>query len=105
MYSYSDGSSEGSGRSSWAHIFQREETTSQMGSGVLHVAKICDAEIFGATFAFRPALSLTQNSEKIFVLLGNQVAVIALQIRKSISYVQLTRIFHHLATSVSAEHS
>lgn len=100
---YSDGSSEGPGRSSWGYVLQRGGTTFQKGRGALHGGEVYDAEIFGATVALRAALSARQNSEKIFVLLDNQAAVTALQTGKSTSSIRSTKLFHDLAKSVNAE--
>ena len=45
---------------------------------MLYGGEVYDAEIFDATIALREALSARNNSEKIYILLNNQAAVIAL---------------------------
>ncbi|KHJ30080.1 putative te1b-like protein [Erysiphe necator] len=76
---YSDGSSDGPGRSSWGYVLQRGGTTFQKGNAVLYGGEVYDADIFGATIAFGTAISMKRNEEKIFILLDNQAAVLALQ--------------------------
>ncbi|POS86227.1 hypothetical protein EPUL_000399 [Erysiphe pulchra] len=100
---YSDGSSEGPGRSSCGYILQRGGKNFQKGKGLLHSGEVYDAKIFGATFALRAALSARPNNEKIFVLLDNQAAVMALITVKSISSIRLTNLFYGLAKPVNAE--
>ena len=63
------------------------------GKGILHGGEVYVAEIFGATFALRTALSVRQNNEKIFVFLDNKTAVMALQTGESSSSIRLTKIF------------
>ena len=101
---YSDGSSEGPGRSSWGYVLQRGGTTFKKGKGTLHGGEVYDAEIFGAKMALRTALSARQNDEKIFVLLDNQAAVMALNTGKSVSSIRLTKLFHGLAKSTNVEY-
>lgn len=103
LCAYSDGSSEGPGRSSWGFALQRGGTTFRKGHGVLYGGEVYDAEIFGATIALREALSARNNSEKIYILLDNQAAVLALTTGKSASSIRLTRLFHCLAKSVNAD--
>lgn len=100
---YSDGSSEGPGRSSWGYVLQRGGATFQKGHGTLHGGEVYDAEIFGATMALRVALSARRNNEKIYILLDNQAAVMALQTGKSSSSIRLTKLFHNLAKTSNAE--
>ncbi|KAI1005063.1 hypothetical protein K3495_g3155 [Podosphaera aphanis] len=100
---YSDGSSEGHGRSSWGYVLQRGGDTFKRGHGILHGGEVYDAEIFGATMALRAALSARQNNENIFILLDNQAAVMALQTGNSSSNIRLTYLFHNLAKTTNAE--
>ena len=71
LCAYSDGSSEGPGRSSWGFALQRGGITFRKGHGVLYGGEVYDAEIFGATMGLREALSERNNDEKIYVLLHN----------------------------------
>ena len=80
---YSDGSSEGHGRSSWGYVLQRGGITFLKGSGILFGGEVYDAELAGAALALQAAILKRQNSEKIFVLLDNQAAVTALKTGKS----------------------
>ncbi|KAI1005285.1 hypothetical protein K3495_g2934 [Podosphaera aphanis] len=76
---FSDGSSEGHGRSSWGFALQLGGITFNKDQEILHGRKVYDAKIVGATMALRAALSMGQDGEKIFVLLHNQSAVRAVQ--------------------------
>ncbi|KAI0994371.1 hypothetical protein K3495_g13811 [Podosphaera aphanis] len=100
---YSDGSSIGHGRSSWGFVLQRGDVTFEKGRGALHGGKLYDAEIVGATAALKAAILARRFWEKkIFVLLDNQAVVQALQIGKTTSCLQKTRICHHVARKVNA---
>lgn len=101
---FSDGSSEGPGRSSWGYALQRGGRTFQKGHGILHGGEVYDAEIFGATIALRAALSARRNCEKIFVLLDNQATVMALNTRKSVSSIRIAKLWNSLAKSVNTEY-
>ncbi|POS84839.1 hypothetical protein EPUL_004095 [Erysiphe pulchra] len=100
---YSDGSSEGHGRSSWGHVLKRAGETFRMSSGILHGGEIYDAELCGATMALLAALSTRIGNEKIFVLLDNQAAVRALKTRKKSSCLRLTQSFHDVARKSNVE--
>ncbi|POS87205.1 hypothetical protein EPUL_003334 [Erysiphe pulchra] len=52
---YSNGPSEGPGRSSSGYVLQRKGTTFQKGYGILYGEEVYDAEIFDATIAIRAA--------------------------------------------------
>lgn len=62
-----------------------------------------DTEIFGATVVFLAAILMRQNSEKIFFLFDDLVAVITLQTVKSSSSIRLTKPFHRLAKNMKVE--
>lgn len=66
--------------------------------------EVYDAEIFGATMALRIALSERQNDEKIFVLLDDQAAVMALNTGRSVSNIRLKKLFYGLAKSANLEY-
>lgn len=100
---YSDESSEGLGRSSWGYVLQVGGIVYKKGHGILHRGKVFDAEISSATIALGVALSMRQDGEKIFVLLENQVAVMALQTGKLSASIQLTNLFHNLVKAVEVE--
>ena len=53
--------------------------------------------------ALSAALSVRQNGEKIFILLDNQAAVLALKSGKSSSSIRLTKLFHTLAKTLKVE--
>lgn len=76
---YSDGSSEGHGRSAWGYVLQRRGETFDKNNGIIYGGEIFDAEVAGAAHALRAAVSKRQGGENIFVLLDNQAAVSALQ--------------------------
>ena len=100
---YSDGSSEGIGRSSWGFFLQRGGKTFEHGNGTLHGAEVFDAEIMGATYALLATLRTRQGTEKIYVLLDNQAAVGALQTGRTSSCLRLTRNFHEVAQKADIE--
>ncbi|KAI0992330.1 hypothetical protein K3495_g15856, partial [Podosphaera aphanis] len=77
---YSDGSSEGHGRSSWGFVLQREGKTFASGNGIKHGGEVFDAEITGARKALDAALKVaaTTQQTKIHVLIDSQQAVNAL---------------------------
>lgn len=100
---YSDGSSEGHGRSSWGFVLKRAGTTFKRGNGILYGGEIYDAEIYGATMALLAAISARQSGEKIFVLLDNQAAVGALRTGNTSSCLLLTRTFHDVASKTNVE--
>lgn len=85
---------------------QRRGTTFHKEYGILHGEEVYDAKIIGTTVAFRAAMFTRQNSEKIFVLLDNHAAVIALQTGKSPSSIRLTKLFNRLeeTTKQTQEH-
>ena len=45
---YSDGSSEGYGRSAWGHVLKKDGQLIGKGSGIKHGGEMLDAEIMGA---------------------------------------------------------
>lgn len=100
---YSDGSSEGHGRSSWGFVLQRGGITFKRGRSFLHGGEVFDAELYRATAAFHAALSVRQTGEKIFILLDNQAAVGALKTGKSSSSLLVTRTFYEIAQRANAE--
>lgn len=59
---YSDGSSEGHGRSTWGYVLQRGGITFEKNSGILHGGEVYDAEIHAATVVQHAALSARQES-------------------------------------------
>lgn len=63
-----------------------------------------EAEIFDAAMALRTALSERQNDEKIFVLLDNQAAVMALNTGKSVFSFRMTKLFYGLPKSANVEY-
>ncbi|KAI0994897.1 hypothetical protein K3495_g13283 [Podosphaera aphanis] len=65
---YSDGSSEGHGRSSWGFVLKRGGQTFKKSHGILHGGEVYDAEIVGATMALRAALLARQEGQRIYVL-------------------------------------
>lgn len=79
IFAYSDGSSEGHGRSSWGYVLKRAGLTFKKGNGILYGGEVYDAEIYGATMAHLAAISARQSGENIYILLDNQVAVGALR--------------------------
>lgn len=94
---YSDGSSEGHGRSSWGFVLQREGRTFYRNSGPLHGSEVFDAEITGALRALESAITFLRDREHIYVLLDNQAAVTAIRTGISNSNVQSCRRFYNLA--------
>ncbi|KAI1000223.1 hypothetical protein K3495_g7975 [Podosphaera aphanis] len=100
---YSDGSSEGHGRSSWGFVLQSGGLTFEKDQGILYGGEVYDAEIFGATMALRAALSIRRSGQKIYVLLDNQAAVRAHQTGSTSSCLRLTRIFHDVSQKANSE--
>lgn len=100
---YSDGSSEGHGRSSWGYVLKRASITYEKGNGILYGDEVYDAEIYGTTTALLAALPLRRRGEKIFVLLDNQAAVRALKTGKTSSCLLLTRTCRDAAQKANAE--
>ena len=100
---YSDGSSEGHGRSSWGFVLQRGGQTFEKGKGIMHGGEVYDAEIYGAVEALQAAVIARQEGQNIFVLLDNQAAVGALQTGKTTSSLKLTRTFREIARMVNAK--
>lgn len=84
---YSDGSSEGHGRSAWGFVLQRGGVTFQKGKGILHGGEVYDAVILGASMALFAVVTTRRPGKKIFVLLDNQSAVGALQSGKTSSCI------------------
>ncbi|KAI0998159.1 hypothetical protein K3495_g10032 [Podosphaera aphanis] len=75
---YSDGSSEGHGRSSWGFVLQREGKTFASGNGIKHGGEVFDAEITGARKALEAALRVGGRSQHIHLLFDSQQAAKAL---------------------------
>lgn len=100
---YSDGSSEGHGRSSWGYVLQRGGTTFERGNGTLHGGEVYDAELNGAANALQAAISARRGEENIFVLLDNQAAVGALKTGRTSSSIKLTQSFYEVAQVSQAE--
>ncbi|KAI0997120.1 hypothetical protein K3495_g11067 [Podosphaera aphanis] len=75
---YSDGSSEGPGRSSWGFVLKRRGQIFEKSHGILHGGEVYDAEIVRATMALRASLLAGREGHKIYVLFDNQAAVSAL---------------------------
>ncbi|KAI0995667.1 hypothetical protein K3495_g12514 [Podosphaera aphanis] len=99
---YSDGLSEGHGRSSWGFVLQSGAITFKTGQGTLNGGEVYDAELYGATAALEAALSVRENNEKIYVLLDNQAVVLALKTGRTSSSLRLTRVFHEVAKKANA---
>ncbi|KAI1005706.1 hypothetical protein K3495_g2518 [Podosphaera aphanis] len=99
---YSDGSSEDHGRFSWGFFLQRRGITLKTGQGTLHGGEFYDDELYGATATLEAALSVRENNEKIYVLLDNQAAVLALETGRTSSSLRLTRVFHEVAKIANA---
>lgn len=100
---YSNGSSEGHGRSSWGYVLQRGGSTFQKDKGILFGSEVYDAEIVAATAALRAALLNRRQGEKIFILLDNQAAVMALLTGKSSSSTRATKAFMDVAQKIGAK--
>lgn len=100
---YSDGSSEGHGRSAWGYVLHRDGKTFEKDQGSLHGGEVYDAEIFGAFMALQAAICLRRTGEKIYVLLDNQAAVNALRTGKSSSSLCEARRFYVIADKAKAE--
>ncbi|KAI0998194.1 hypothetical protein K3495_g9999 [Podosphaera aphanis] len=79
---YSDGLSEGHGRSSSGFVLQRGSITFKTGQGTLNGGEVYVAELDGATAALEAALS---------------AAVLALQTGRTSSSLRLARVFHEVA--------
>ncbi|KAI0993628.1 hypothetical protein K3495_g14556, partial [Podosphaera aphanis] len=100
---YSDGSSEGHGRSSWGFIIQKAGRIIKRGNGILHGGEVYDAEILGALSVLREAILVRQNDERIFVLLDSQAAVNALKTGSSQSSIRATREFYQIAREFNVD--
>ena len=59
---YSDGSSEGHGRSAWGFVLRNDGKLIGKGSGIKHGGEVLDAEITGARKALEAALGLRRTS-------------------------------------------
>lgn len=94
---FSDGSSEGHGRSAWGFSLQKDGVTICSEHGPLHGGEIIDAEIFGAYKALEKALEYNRADQQIHVLLDNQAAVLALQTGRSSSSLTTVINFRELA--------
>ena len=92
---YSDGSSEGHGRSSLGFVLQRNSITFHQGSGHLLGSKVVDAEIIGA-------LCFVRDDGHIYVLLDNQAAVSALLTGTATSCLRSIKRFRELANRSQA---
>ena len=103
ILAFSDGSSEGHGRSSWGYILQRRGKTFEKDQGALHGCEVYDAEIVGATMALHAAVLARRSDENIFVLLDNQAAVNAVRTGISASSLKETRDFYDIAHQVNAD--
>ena len=100
---YSDGSSEGHGRSSWGYVLQREGKTFEKVEGFLHGCEVYDAEIIGALMALKAEIPLRKTGETFFILLDNQATVRALRTGISHSSSKETKDFYDIACKANAE--
>ena len=72
---YSDGSSEGNGRSAWGFVLKRKGKTLLTGSGIRHGGEALDAEITGASKALEAALGLQSAGQRVYLSMDSQQAI------------------------------
>ena len=60
---YSDGSSEGHGRSTWGFVLKKDGKLTGKESGIKHGGEVLDAEIAGARKALEAALEFLENEK------------------------------------------
>ncbi|CCU76238.1 TE1b-like protein [Blumeria hordei DH14] len=102
---YSDGSSEGHGRSTWGYVLKKDGKDIGKGSGIKHGGEVLDAEIIGARKALEAALEFLDNgksrkvggSQQIHVFLDSQQAVSALTTGLSPTSLEDVRSFRALS--------
>lgn len=102
---YSDGSSEGQGRSAWGFVLRKDGKLIGKGSGIKHGEEVLDADIVGARKALEAALEFLVNkkrrkvggSQQIHVFLDSQQAVSALTTGSSSTSLEDVRKFRALS--------
>lgn len=102
---YSDGSSEGHGRSAWGFVLKRDGRLIGKGSGIKHGGEVLDAEIIGARKALKAALEFMEEEQRrkggglqrVHVLLDSQQAVSALLTGFSSTSLEDVRSFRALS--------
>ncbi|KAI1005893.1 hypothetical protein K3495_g2324 [Podosphaera aphanis] len=105
IYAYSDGSSEGHGRSAWGFVLKREDSNFLRGSGILHGGEVIDAEIIGARYALEVALRVVEEEQRRFggkkprihILLDSQQALKIITTGSSSTRLEDVRIFYTLS--------
>ena len=96
---YSDGSSEGNGRSAWGFVLKRNGQTLLTGSGIRHGGEALDAEITGARKALEAALGLQSATQRVYLLMDSQQAINALETGNSTTSLEEVRKFRELSKS------
>lgn len=102
---YSDGASEGKGRSAWGFVLKLDGKTFQKGSGIKHGGEALDAEIMGAKEALKAALGHLRGKEYlakgttqcINVLMDSRHAINALSTGRSSTSHEEVRKFRELS--------
>lgn len=98
---YSDGASEGHGRSAWAFVLKRDGKTIDRDSGTIHGGEVLDAEIVGVRKALEAALQISglesrtpgKVAQPIYVLTDSQHARTAMLSGDTSTSIKEARIF------------